>query len=50
MGTQGGASAPDFDARFKALSKKVGVKNPDMKDVNEFARMSKIFVKKLKKH
>lgn len=49
VGTQGGASAPDFDARFKALSKKVGVKNPDMKDVNEFARMSKIFVKKLKK-
>jgi hypothetical protein len=48
-GTQGGASAPDFNTRFAALRKKVGVRNPDMKDVNEFARMSKIFIKNLKK-
>tara|TARA_R100001126_G_scaffold101584_1_gene82687 strand:- start:433 stop:1011 length:579 start_codon:yes stop_codon:yes gene_type:complete len=48
-GTQGGASAPDFNARFKALSKKVAVKNPDMKDVNEFARMGKILLKNMKK-
>ena len=49
IGTQSGPSAPNFDARFAALRKKVGVSNPDMKDVKDFQGMSKTFLKNLDK-